>query len=47
LIRQAIDQYLTRKNPADKLTKIRRARVIWKNRNDINLTEIRADFDRF
>jgi predicted transcriptional regulator len=47
LIRQAIDQYLTRKKPADKLAKIRRARGIWKNRSDINLAEIRTDFDRF
>ena len=47
LIRQAIDQYLTRKKPADKLAKISRARGIWKNRSDINLAEIRADFDRF
>ena len=47
LIRQAIDQYLTRKKPADKLAKIRRARGIWKNRTDLELAEIRADFDRF
>ena len=47
LIRQAIDQYLTRKKPADRLAKIRRARGIWKNRTDLELAELRADFDRF
>lgn len=47
LIRQAIDQYLTRKMPADKLAKIRRAKGIWKGREDLDLAQIRADFDRF
>lgn len=45
LIRQAIDEYLTRKKPDDKLTKIRRARGIWKNRTDLNLADIRSDFN--
>lgn len=47
VIREAIDEYLTRKNPDDKLSRIRRARGMWKDRTDINLAEIRADFDRF
>jgi predicted transcriptional regulator len=47
LIRQAIDEYLTRKNPEDKLAKIRRAKGIWKNRSDLDLSEIRSDFERF
>jgi len=47
LIRQAIDEYLTRKNPDGKLAKIRKARGIWKNRTDLDLSEIRSDFDRF
>jgi hypothetical protein len=47
LIREAIDQYLIRKNPADKLAKIRRAKGIWKDRADLDLAAIRADFDRF
>lgn len=47
LIREAIDQYLTRKKPDDKLAKIRRAKGIWKGRADLDLAEIRADFDRF
>jgi metal-responsive CopG/Arc/MetJ family transcriptional regulator len=47
LIRQAIDEYLTRKKPEDKLSRIRRAKGIWKNRTDLDLSEIRANFDRF
>ena len=47
LIRQAIDEYLVRKNPADKLAKIRKAKGIWKNRTDLDLSRIRSDFDRF
>ena len=47
LIRQAIDEYLTLKKPEDKLSKIRRAKGIWKNRTDLDLSEIRAGFDRF
>ncbi len=47
LIRQAIDQYLTRKMPDSKLAKIRKAKGIWKNRSDLNLGKMRADFDRF
>ncbi len=47
LIRQAIDQYLTRKNPEGKLARIRRAKGIWKNRTDLDIRKIRADFDRY
>lgn len=47
LIRQAIDEYLTRKKPADKLAKIRKAKGIWKGRSDLKLSDLRKDFDRF
>jgi predicted transcriptional regulator len=47
LIRQAIDEYLTRKKPADKLARIRKAKGIWKGRSDLKLSDLRKDFDRF
>jgi hypothetical protein len=47
LIRLAIDEYLTRKNPEEKLAKIRKAKGIWKDRSDMEFSEIRANFDRF
>lgn len=47
LIRQAIDEFLVRSNPADKLKKIREAKGIWKDRNDFNFESVRAGFDRF
>lgn len=47
VIREAIDEYLTRKHPEDKLAKIRRARGIWKGRSDMDLAAIRSEFDRF
>ena len=47
IIRQAIDEYLTRKKPDDKLAKIRKAKGIWKDRADLDLFEIRSSFDRF
>jgi predicted transcriptional regulator len=47
VIRQAIDEYLTRKKPEDKLAKIRRAKGMWKNRSDLDLSESRLEFDRF
>lgn len=47
LIRQAIDEFLVRSNPTDKLKKIREARGIWKDRDDFDLESVRANFDRF
>jgi len=47
LIRQAVDEYLVRKKPDDKLNKIRKAKGIWKDRSDLDLTKLRADFDRY
>lgn len=47
IIRQAIDEYLTRKKPEDKLARIRKAKGIWKDRSDLELSEIRSSFDRF
>lgn len=47
LIRQAIDEYLVRAKPEDKLAKIRQAKGMWKDRDDLDLAHIRSDFDRF
>lgn len=47
LIRQAIDEFLVRSNPKDKLERIREAQGIWQDREDISLEELRSDFDRF
>ncbi len=46
VIREAIDQYLLRLVPQDRLSRLRKARGIWKNRT-IDLQDIRRDFDRF
>ena len=47
LIRQAIDEFLVRSNPKDKLERIREAQGIWQDREAISLEELRSDFDRF
>ncbi len=47
VIREAIDQYLQRFTPQDNLKKLRTARGIWKDRKDIDLREIRREFERF
>lgn len=47
LIRQAIDEFLVRSNPKDKLESIREAQGIWQDREAISLEELRSDFDRF
>lgn len=47
VIREAIDQYLQRIAPQDAITKLRAARGIWKDRTDIDLREMRKDFDRY
>jgi len=47
VIREAIDQYLGRLGPQDRLGRLQAARGIWKDREDLSLEEIRRDFDRF
>ncbi|MCB1234869.1 MAG: ribbon-helix-helix protein, CopG family [Verrucomicrobiae bacterium] len=46
VIREAIDQYLKRLGPRDRLGRLREARGIWSDR-EIGLEEVRGDFDRF
>jgi predicted DNA-binding protein len=46
VIREAIDQYLLRVSPQDRLSRLRQARGIWSDR-EIELQDIRGDFDRF
>ena len=47
IIRQAIDEYLTRSGPEDKLTRLRRARGLWKDRKAVDIRALREEFDRF
>lgn len=47
VIREAIDQYLERIAPQDGIEKLRAARGIWKDRPNLNLRDMRQDFDRF
>jgi Ribbon-helix-helix protein, copG family len=46
VIREAIDQYLMRLGPQDRLSRLQEARGLWRDR-DINLEEIRRGFERF
>jgi len=46
VIREAIDQYLARLGPQDRLGRLREARGLWRDR-EIDLDEIRRDFDRY
>lgn len=46
VIREAIDQYLLRLEPEDRLSRLREARGIWADR-EVSLESIRKDFDRF
>lgn len=46
VIREAIDQYLLRLGPQDRLSRLREARGIWSDR-EIELKDLREDFDRF
>ena len=47
VIREAIDQYLERQGPQDRLKRLRAAKGIWKDRDDIDLRRMRENFDRF
>jgi hypothetical protein len=46
VIREAIDQYLLRVSPQDRLSELKAARGMWSDR-DISLDDMRGDFDRF
>jgi len=46
VIREAIDQYLARLGPQDRLSRLREGRGMWANR-EVRLEDIRKDFDRF
>jgi hypothetical protein len=46
VIREAIDQYLLRLGPQDRLSRLREARGIWSDR-EISLESLRGDFERF
>jgi hypothetical protein len=47
VIREAIDQYLQRFGPEDKLGRLRAASGMWKDRTDLDLQTLRQEFDRF
>ena len=47
VIREAIDQYLQRLGPQDRLGRLRAGRGMWKDRDDLDLGRIRKEFDRF
>ncbi len=47
VIREAIDEFLGKLGPQDKLSKVRKAKGIWKNRKDLDLRAMRESFDRF
>lgn len=46
VIREAINQYLLRLVPQNRLRRMQEARGIWKDR-EISIQDIRHDFDRF
>ena len=47
VIREAIDQYLLRLGPPDRLGRFRAGCGIWGDRDDLDLEVIREEFDRF
>jgi hypothetical protein len=47
VIREAIDEFLGKLAPQDRLSRVRKAKGIWKNREDMDLATIRNNFDRF
>jgi hypothetical protein len=47
VIREAIDQYLQRLGPQDRLARLRVGRGMWCGRKGIDLSRIRQEFDRF
>jgi hypothetical protein len=48
LLREAVDQFLVRVRPTDRLSLLRRGRGLWKNRDDLPSPEkLRGELDRF
>jgi metal-responsive CopG/Arc/MetJ family transcriptional regulator len=48
IIRQAIDEFIQRRDTTNRLRKLRAARGIWKDRLDIpDVRQMRSEFDRF
>ncbi len=47
VIREAIDQYLTRLGPQDRLGRLGAGRGLWKERDDVSLERLRSEFERF
>ncbi len=47
VIREAIDQYLVRLGPQDRLGRLRAGRELWKDRDDVSLETLRDEFERF
>lgn len=47
LIREAIDQFITKNQPLSRLTSLRKAKGIWHNRTDIpDLRHLRTEFEQ-
>ena len=47
IIRDAIDAFLSKVKPENKLQKLRKAKGLWKKRLDIDIRGIRKTLDRF
>jgi hypothetical protein len=48
LLHEAIECFLSQRNRQDRLSLLRKARGIWKDRQDLpSVRELRAEFDRF
>lgn len=47
VIREALDQYLRRSGTKSRLAQLRNGRGLWKGRQNLDLRQIREDFDRF
>jgi len=47
VIREAIDQYLVKLGPQDRLGRLRSGRGMWSDRKDIDIAKMRREFDRF
>lgn len=47
VIREAIDQYLLRMGPQDRLGRLRDARGMWQDHDGVSLESLRGDFERF
>lgn len=48
LIRQAIDEFIDRRDTTNRLKKLRAARGMWEERQDIpDIRQMRKEFDRF